>query len=91
MTLEAFESLTTREQNVLLSLMRGSTAREIAEKDCVSLATVRSRIRSIISKLEVRSQLAAVVLAYQSGWPGLAKPDDLEPQATALGSRPSRG
>jgi len=70
MSVESFERLSPREQNVLLSLMKGSTAREIADKDCVSLATVRSQIRSIISKLGVSSQLAAVVLAYQSGWPG---------------------
>lgn len=69
MSLESFERLSPREQNVLISLMKGATARQIAEKDCVSLATVRSQIRSIISKLGVSSQLAAVVLAYQSGWP----------------------
>ena len=91
MSLESFECLSPREQNVLISLMTGATAREIAEKDYVSLATVRSRIHSIISKLEVRSQLAAVVLAYQSGWPGLANLDDLEPQSSAIGGRRSRG
>ena len=69
MSLESFERLSSREQNVLISLMQGATAREIAEKDYVSLATVRSQIRSIISKLGVSSHRAAVVLAYQSGWP----------------------
>ncbi|MGA8295774.1 MAG: helix-turn-helix transcriptional regulator [Acidimicrobiales bacterium] len=69
MSLESFERLSTREQHVLVSLMKGATAREIANRDCVSLATVRSQIHAIISKLGVSSQLTAVVLAYRSGWP----------------------
>jgi DNA-binding NarL/FixJ family response regulator len=68
-SLEAFEQLSPREQDVLIALMRGATAREICERDCVSLPTVRSQIHSIFSKLGVSSQLAAVVLAYQTGWP----------------------
>ena len=64
-----FESLTRRETQVLLALMRGATAREISKEAYVSLPTVRSQIRSILSKLGVSSQLGAVVLAYRSGWP----------------------
>ena len=52
-----------------MKLMRGTTARQICDEDCVSLPTVRSQIHAIISKLGVSTQLAAVVLAYQSGWP----------------------
>jgi DNA-binding NarL/FixJ family response regulator len=69
MSLEAFEKLSPRERHVLMKLMRGATARQICKEDCVSLPTVRSQIHAIISKLGVRTQLAAVVLAYQSGWP----------------------
>lgn len=69
MTIEAFDQLSPREQKVMLSLMGGATAKQISQSDAVSLATVRSQIRSIFSKLGVRSQLAAVVLAYESGWP----------------------
>jgi DNA-binding NarL/FixJ family response regulator len=65
-----FDLLTRREQQVLLALMRGSTAREISREAYVSLPTVRSHIRSVLSKLGVSTQLAAVVLAYRSGWPG---------------------
>lgn len=69
MSLEDFEKLSPREQIVLMKLMQGATARQICEQDCVSIATVRSQIHSVISKLGVSTQLAAVVLAFQSGWP----------------------
>ena len=70
MSLEPLDRLSPRERSVLISLMTAATIREIAEEEHVSLSTVRGQIHSIISKLGVRSQLAAVVLAYQSGWPG---------------------
>lgn len=55
--------LTTSEHRVLFHMMQGDSAQEIAEDLIVSLATVRSHIRSILRKLRVRSQLAAVALA----------------------------
>jgi len=55
--------LTTSEHRVLYQMMRGASATEIAEQLSVSLATVRSHIRSILRKLQVSSQLAAVALA----------------------------
>jgi DNA-binding NarL/FixJ family response regulator len=69
MSLKQFERLSPREQEVLLAMMRGKMAREICKQSYVSLPTVRSQIHSILSKLGVSSQLAAVALAYQSGWP----------------------
>jgi DNA-binding NarL/FixJ family response regulator len=69
MSLNQFEQLSPREQEVLLAMMGGKMARDICKQAYVSLPTVRSQIRSILSKLGVNSQLAAVVLAYQSGWP----------------------
>jgi two-component system, NarL family, nitrate/nitrite response regulator NarL len=75
-----FDRLTPKEQQVLSALMRGSTARDICKQFYVAMPTVRSQIRSILIKLGVSSQLAAVVLAYQSGWPGggvAARDDDL--------------
>ena len=65
---EAFQYLTRRERQVLQALMRGETADEISKSSYVSLTTVRSQIRSILNKLGVSSQLAAVALAYRSGW-----------------------
>jgi DNA-binding NarL/FixJ family response regulator len=49
--------------------MAGEPAESIAEHSFVSLATVRSQIRAILQKLDVRSQLAAVALARDAGWP----------------------
>jgi two-component system, NarL family, nitrate/nitrite response regulator NarL len=64
-----FDLLTSREQQVLIELMDGVTAAEIARRSFMSPSTVRHHIRSILSKLNVNSQLAAVVAAYQCGWP----------------------
>jgi DNA-binding NarL/FixJ family response regulator len=58
--------LTPREHVVLTRLMDGHSAEEIAAVETVSLATVRSQIRSILQKLNVRSQLAAVAIARRA-------------------------
>jgi DNA-binding NarL/FixJ family response regulator len=34
----------------------------------VSLATVRSQIRSVLAKVEVNSQIAVVAAAHRDGW-----------------------
>ncbi len=62
------ERLTEREQQVLAGLVDGKSAAEIAEESFVSLATVRSQIRSILLKLDVGSQLQAVAMARRQGW-----------------------
>lgn len=67
--LEPFESLTAREAETLALLVDGLAAEAIAEKTFTSLATVRSHVRSILRKLGVNSQLAAVGLARRAGWP----------------------
>ena len=66
--LAPFTDLTPREQQVLGMLMDGLQASAIAEASYVSLATVRSQIRSILTKLGVSSQLSAVSMAIQAGW-----------------------
>lgn len=58
-------SLTPRERSVLALLYTGDTVRTIAELYEVSEATVRSQVRSVLRKLDVNSQLAAVA-AYAS-------------------------
>jgi DNA-binding NarL/FixJ family response regulator len=63
-----FESLTPREAAVLGDLLEGRSADDIAEASFVSITTVRAQIRSILSKLGVRSQLAAVSMARRAGW-----------------------
>ncbi|QZY29812.1 response regulator [Nocardioides coralli] len=62
------ERLTGRERQVLGNLMEGNTVRDISRASVVSEATVRTQIKSILAKLEVSSQLAAVGLAHKVGW-----------------------
>lgn len=66
--LAAFQRLTPREQEVLAGLMDGEGAEVLARRFVVSLATVRSQIRAVLTKLGVNSQLAAVSLAKRAGW-----------------------
>jgi DNA-binding NarL/FixJ family response regulator len=61
-------SLTAREAQVLGHLMLGRNVHEIAATGVVSEATVRTQVKSILGKLHVSSQLAAVGLAHQAGW-----------------------
>jgi two-component system nitrate/nitrite response regulator NarL len=56
------EVLTPREHEVLLELARGRTVPDIARDAVVSVATVRSQIRSLVAKLEVVDVDAAVAL-----------------------------
>jgi two-component system nitrate/nitrite response regulator NarL len=60
--------LTHREEEVLGQLMKGHTVREIATHSVVSEATVRTQVKSILAKLEVSSQLAAVGMAHAAAW-----------------------
>lgn len=59
-------SLTRREREVLRLLRLGQSVQEIADNHGVATSTVRSQVRSILRKLGVRSQLAAV--AYDDKW-----------------------
>jgi DNA-binding NarL/FixJ family response regulator len=59
---EKLERLTRREREVLAELALGHRAQAVADQYVVSLATVRTQIRSVLSKLEVGSQLEAVAL-----------------------------
>jgi DNA-binding NarL/FixJ family response regulator len=63
----ALDALSTREQDVLRGLMRGLAAKQIARELVVSLATVRSHIRSILAKLDVGSQVEAIAVAHRVG------------------------
>jgi DNA-binding NarL/FixJ family response regulator len=60
--------LTPREREVLGQLMAGRTIREIAADDVVSQATVRTQVRTILHKLGVSTQIAAVGMAHRVAW-----------------------
>lgn len=63
----AIESLTPREAEVLIEVAGGLDNGAIGEKLHVSEATVRTHVTHILSKLEARSRVQAVVMAYESG------------------------
>jgi DNA-binding NarL/FixJ family response regulator len=65
---DRLDQLTAREREVLGHLMKGRAVREIAGLSVVSEATVRTQVKSILAKLEVSSQLAAVGVAHEIGW-----------------------
>ena len=62
------EHLTRREMEILGALMRGMQVGDIARAGVVSEATVRTQVKTILAKLELTSQLAAVGAAHKVGW-----------------------
>lgn len=59
--------LTEREHQVLLRVSEGATDKEIAEALTISLNTVKSHIRNILSKLQVSSRREAAKVAKSKG------------------------
>lgn len=57
----ALEPLTAREQEILALLAKGYRYREIADRLTISLDTVRTHIRHVYEKLQVRSRTEATV------------------------------
>jgi DNA-binding NarL/FixJ family response regulator len=66
--LAPFQQLTPKETLVLDELAQGKSVESIATDWVVSEATVRSQVRGVLTKLDVRSQLAAVAKARSAGW-----------------------
>ena len=59
--------LTEREREVLVLMARGLDNEQIGADLHVSEATVRTHVGHVLSKLEARSRVQAVVVAYESG------------------------
>lgn len=64
--------LSAREAEILMSLVRGRSAQEIADREVISIYTVRAHTRSIYAKLDVHSkkELSDLVRKHAEATPG---------------------
>ena len=61
------ETLTEREMEVLQLVSRGLSNQEIADELVLSEGTVKTHVKRILAKLEVRDRTQAVIFAYNAG------------------------
>jgi len=64
---QPFESLTAREEEVLLTVARGLTNAEIADELHVSLSTAKTHLASLMQKLGARNRVEIAMWAHESG------------------------
>ncbi|MEV4254222.1 response regulator transcription factor [Spirillospora sp. NPDC049652] len=64
---DGLDAVTDRERQVLVLVARGLSNTEIAERLHLSLATVKTYIGRLLTKLQARDRAQLVIVAYESG------------------------
>jgi len=64
----ALDVLTDREQDVLALVARGQSNAEIATELFITLATVKTHVSRLLTKLAARDRAQLIVIAYESGF-----------------------
>jgi len=73
-----FDPLTEREKDITRRLARGLSNAALAQELGLSEATIKTHVTRLLTKLQVRSRVQAVVLAYESGFIRPGHTGDLE-------------